>query len=51
MHLQWPDPIDTSNDAAIAQVGKKKILLHPVSYAWQSLVNVIEVHLPYVGGG
>jgi len=35
----------------IAQEGKEKILRHPMSYAWFSLVDIIELHLPFVGGG
>lgn len=49
---RWPQGIE--GDPAIAEagrMGRSKIALHPISFLWFSMVDIIELHLPYVGGG
>jgi hypothetical protein len=52
MHRHWPNDfvagVDYSPDG---QEGIAKIKAHPFSYLWFSVVDTIELHLPYVGGG
>lgn len=48
---QWPDGNLRGDEATIAAIGQQKIAQHPFSYLWFSLVDIIELHLPYVGGG
>lgn len=41
----------TDHAAEITKEGQQKILRHPVSYLWFSLVDTLELHMPFVGGG
>lgn len=53
MHERWPD--DAARAAtdyeAVAREGQRKILMNPISYLWFSLVDTLELHIPYLGGG
>ncbi len=52
MHQRWPDGFAAGTDhEEAARSGQAKILAHPVSYLWFSIVDIIELHLPFVGGG
>jgi hypothetical protein len=52
MHERWPGGFDRSKDySTVAAEGRRKIFAHPVSYAWFSIVDSIELHIPFVGGG
>jgi hypothetical protein len=49
---RWPDGLVASDDyAAIAREGQAKIRTNFLSYLWFSAIDVIELHLPFVGGG
>lgn len=52
MHVRWPEAFDLSADYSdVLAEGKAKVREHFLSYLWFSLVDVIELHLPFVGGG
>lgn len=52
MHRQWPHGFDLDADyTEYGRIGKDRILAHPLSYFQFSLFEVLELHLPYVGGG
>lgn len=53
MHLRWPadDTSDAASYAATAAEGKAKIIRFFPWYLWFSLFEILELHLPYVGGG
>lgn len=51
MHRTFPDGITGSEaDKALGDIGKQKIMQHPVSYAWFSVFEILELHLPFVNG-
>lgn len=50
-HLKWPEGfVGVPEDARIAREGQAKIVSHLLSYAWFSLFEIVELHLPYVNG-
>lgn len=51
MHAKWPGNIPLSDDAQIGRAGQQKILAHFGWYLWFSGFEVVELHIPYVGGG
>lgn len=52
MHGRWPDGFDRSKDYSdIAVAGQQKIFDHLLSYLTFSLFDIIELHIPFVGGG
>lgn len=52
MNRHWPNSFEAGVDySADGQEGINKIKAHPISYLWFSAVDIIELHLPYVGGG
>ena len=52
MHRHWPDGFLPGVDYSVdGSIGKEKILSHPFAYLWFSLFEIVELHLPYVGGG
>lgn len=52
-HMRWRATNFQPNghEAEIAAEGKRKILQYFPWYAWQSLFEVLEFHVPFVGGG
>lgn len=50
MHAKWATPPQES-DSDIARAGQRKILRNFPHYLWFSAVDIIELHLPFVGGG
>lgn len=50
-HQKWPHGVPLGNEAQIAQEGQMRILRHLPSYLWFSVAEVVELHLPFVGGG
>ncbi len=47
----WPDGFTGSEaDGAMGEVGKQKIFAHPLAYAWFSVFEILEYHLPFVNG-
>lgn len=52
LHARWPDGMDVKDDRpAIARAGREKIKKHFLSYLNFSLYEVIELHIPFIGGG
>lgn len=54
MHRRWPEGTaadSITNLQSAGSSGKEKILRHPFSYLWFSAVEVLELHIPYLGGG
>lgn len=52
MHAQWPDGFDADGEFSdTAARGKEKILAYFPWYLWFSVFEVLELHLPYLGGG
>ena len=52
MHRRWPNDTDQPDDyAAVAKAGQAKIISHLPSYLNFSLYEILELHLPFVGGG
>lgn len=52
MHVRWPHGFDLSVDYSdVLQSGKQKILAHPFSYLNFSFYEILELHVPFVGGG
>lgn len=52
MHRQWPNGFDLDADySEYGRIGKARILAHPLSYLQFSFFEIVELHLPYVGGG
>ena len=52
MHTRWPNGFDLEADyKGVAREAQAKIAAHFGSYAWFSLFEVLELHIPYVGGG
>jgi hypothetical protein len=51
MHRRWPQGVDDTANAAVAKAGQAKILAYLPSYLNFSFYEVLELHLPYVGGG
>jgi hypothetical protein len=49
---QWPNGThsDPAADLQVAKAGQAKIKAHLVSYLWFSVVDVLEIHLPFVNG-
>lgn len=51
-YARWGETEDTDEGyRAAGEQGKRLIAEHPVSYLWFSIVDVLELHAPYVGGG
>lgn len=52
MHRHWPNDflpeVDYTEDG---REGLLNIWKHPISYLWFSVIEIIELHFPYVGGG
>ncbi len=49
-HKKWPEGFTSiPENLAIASAGKAKIRLHFPAYVWDSISEVLEFHLPYVG--
>ncbi len=53
MHLRWPadDTSDAASYEATATGGKDKIARFFPWYLWFSVFEILELHVPYVGGG
>jgi hypothetical protein len=52
MHEKWPNGFDlTSDNTELLAQSRAKILAHPVSYLWFSICEILELHIPYLGGG
>lgn len=52
MHRQWPHGfVSGAEYSADGLLGKQRIFSHPYSYLWFSIFEIVELHLPYVGGG
>ncbi|MEQ1849567.1 MAG: glycosyltransferase family 39 protein [Candidatus Peribacteraceae bacterium] len=52
MHRKWPDGFDYSLDMSdIAKSGQAKIMQNISSYLNFSLFEIVELHIPFVGGG
>lgn len=52
MHARWPQGFLAVGDFAdAADAGKGKIMTHFPSYLWFSVFEILELHLPYLGGG
>lgn len=51
IHQKWPDRLLLGNEAEIAHESKVRILHHFPSYLWFSVFEVLELHLPFLGGG
>lgn len=52
MHEKWPSGADaTVDNADVARKGKAKIAANIPNYLWFSLIDIIELHLPFLGGG
>ncbi len=49
-NTRWPQGL-LAHDPAIADAGQAKIRQHFGSYLWFSVFEIIELHLPFVGGG
>lgn len=50
-HLLWPDGLTyTDRDYERGREGRARILQNFPNYLWYSLLDVIELHLPYVNG-
>lgn len=50
-HRKWPEDFHAlPEDAAAGEAGIAKIKAHPIAYLWFSLVDVLELHIPYVNG-
>lgn len=48
---QWPNGTHADlADLQVAKAGQAKIKAHFVNYLWFSLVDVLEIHLPFVNG-
>ena len=47
-HVRWPGGILTGEESNIAQESVEKIFRFPVGFAWFSLFEAIELHLPFV---
>ncbi len=50
LHARWPNG-PTALDAQIGAAGQAKIRQHFGWYLWFSLFEILELHLPFVGGG
>lgn len=50
MHAGWPDGA-VNIDPSIAPQSRARISAHLGSYLWFSLFEILELHLPFVGGG
>jgi 4-amino-4-deoxy-L-arabinose transferase-like glycosyltransferase len=52
MNTRWSNGFDLTADYSdVAAEGRAKVLQYFPSYLWFSAVDVIELHIPYVGGG
>jgi hypothetical protein len=52
MHVRWPDGFDLQADYSdVARGGQAAILSHAGWYLWGSVFEIIELHLPFLGGG
>lgn len=51
MHAKWPDGTPLGNETEIKQQAVSKILNHLPNYLWFSVFEILELHIPYVGGG
>lgn len=52
MHTRWPDGFDLQADYGdVAGAGKAKIIAHFPSYLSFSVFEILELHIPYLGGG
>lgn len=50
-HQKWPEGVLLGNEAEIAKESQMRILHHFPSYLWFSVFEVLELHLPFLGGG
>jgi 4-amino-4-deoxy-L-arabinose transferase-like glycosyltransferase len=53
-HARWPEGQDRARADDIADAGREgqaKIRSHVLSYLWFSVFEVLEFHIPFVGGG
>lgn len=50
-HQKWPEGVPRGDEKEIVSIAHRKILQHPVGYFWNSVVEILELHIPYVGGG
>ncbi len=51
MHHKWPNGFQgTPEDALAGEEGKQLILADIPNYLWLAIVEVVELHLPYVNG-
>ncbi len=48
---KWPGGVALGNEEEIAEQSKARIFANFGSYLWFSVVDIIEQHLPFVGGG
>lgn len=52
MHKKWPTGFEADGEFLVAEKeGKQKIVQFFPWYLWFSIFEVIELHLPYLGGG
>ncbi len=52
MHEKWPDGVDPETDyTQVIHDGQAKIMADIPNYLWFSIVDIIELHLPFLGGG
>lgn len=50
LHTTWPEGFDTIDPEYAAQ-GRALIREHVLAYAWFSVAEIAEFHVPFVGGG
>ena len=48
---EWPRGVPNGNEAQVARVSQLRIVHSLPSYLWFSVFEILELHLPYVGGG
>jgi 4-amino-4-deoxy-L-arabinose transferase-like glycosyltransferase len=52
MHERWPDGVDFGADySEVVKESQAKIRANVGSYLWFSVVDTLELHLPFLGGG
>lgn len=51
IHAKWPDNVPLGNESEIKDESVSKILSHLPNYLWFSVFEIVELHIPYVGGG
>ncbi len=50
-NAEWNSGKSPVDDAQVAALGQQKIRRHFLNYLWFSIFEVLELHLPFVGGG